>query len=102
MAVGYDGTQLGGYMGVLDNLVDRYRKNDPAVTMEVFQQLHNDLRATRTKHPDAGFAENFSLEGKSSSLGFPPMTGVQFMALESKIKMQILNVNLTPSADFQM
>ncbi|MFN3533533.1 MAG: hypothetical protein ACK41Q_13650 [Candidatus Brocadia sp.] len=91
MAIGYDGTQLGGYMGVLDNLIERYRKNDPAVTKEVFQQLYNDLRATRSKHPNASFEEKFPLEGKSSILGFPPMTEVQFMALESKIKMQILS-----------
>ncbi|MCF6153964.1 MAG: hypothetical protein E3K36_01675 [Candidatus Brocadia sp.] len=92
MAVGYDGAQLGGYMGVLDNLIDRYRKNDPIITKEVFQQLCNDLRATRAKYPNVSFGEKFPIEGKSCSLGFPPMTEVQFLALESKIKMQILNV----------
>ncbi len=86
MAVGYDGKEIGGYMGVFIDLQEKLKAGDQGVTKETFVQLLADVDTFRDAHCTAGFGEKFPIEGASASLGFPDITPSEAQAIFAKIK----------------
>ena len=86
MAVGYDGKEIGGYMGVFIGLQDKLKAGDASVTKETFVQLLADVDVFRDAHATDTFGQKSPIEGKSASLGFPDITASEAQAIFAKIK----------------
>ncbi|MGR3318763.1 MAG: hypothetical protein ACUZ8O_09825 [Candidatus Anammoxibacter sp.] len=87
MATGYDGKAISGYQGVFISLREKFEKGDSSVNKGTFTQLKSDLEAFREKNATAGFMDKNPITGASASLGFPPISTAEALALLSKVKM---------------
>ena len=87
MVTGYDGNAIGGYQGVFIALREKFEKGNSSVTKGTFTQLKADLEAFREKNATAGFMDKNPISGSSASLGFPPISNAEALALSSKVKM---------------